>query len=164
MLLCRSVRSVLFLSLFASVLPAQQDRITTAIDARRSVVVRGSVSPQARPEFDRGAVEPDFRLGNITLMLRPSAAQQAGLERALFAGDERVERAKRIGVVGGVEQPVHRASRRRAGTGTAGRGDRDTNAAPDEAEHDDNDNDVADPVGAPPLRGRRLLADAPGGR
>jgi len=83
MLLCRSVRSVLFLSLFASVLPAQQDRITTAIDARRSVVVRGSVSPQARPEFDRGAVEPDFRLGNITLMLRPSAAQQAALEQLL---------------------------------------------------------------------------------
>jgi subtilase family serine protease len=69
--------------LFASVLPAQQDRITAAIDAHRSVVVRGSVSPQAQPKFDRGAVEPDFRLGNITLMLRPSAAQQAGLEQLL---------------------------------------------------------------------------------
>ena len=83
MLVSRSVRAVLFAGLFASVLPAQQDRITAAIDARHSVVVRGSVSPQARPEFDRGAVEPDFRLGNITLMLKPSAAQQAALEQLL---------------------------------------------------------------------------------
>jgi hypothetical protein len=28
-------------------------------------------------------VEPDFRLGNITLMLRPSASQQAALEQLL---------------------------------------------------------------------------------
>ena len=80
---CRSVLTVLFAGLFASVLPAQQDRITTAVDARRSVAVRGSVSPQARPQYDRGAVEPDFRLGNITLMLKPSASQQAALEQLL---------------------------------------------------------------------------------
>jgi subtilase family serine protease len=83
MLLSRSVRSVLFICFFASVLPAQQDRITAAIDARRSVVVSGSVSPKAKPQYDRGAVEPDFRLGNITLMLRPSADQQAALEQLL---------------------------------------------------------------------------------
>jgi subtilase family serine protease len=69
--------------LFASVLPAQQDRVTATIDARDSVVVRGSVPPQAQPKYDQGAVEPGFRLGNITLMLRPSAAQQAALEQLL---------------------------------------------------------------------------------
>jgi subtilase family serine protease len=53
------------------VLPAQQ------------VVVRGSVPFQARPEFDRGAVEGDFPLGNITLVLRPADAQQAALEQLL---------------------------------------------------------------------------------
>jgi len=69
--------------LFASVLPAQQDRVTATIDARDSVVARGSVPPQAQPKYDRGAVEPGFRLGNITLTLRPSAAQQAALEQLL---------------------------------------------------------------------------------
>jgi subtilase family serine protease len=81
--LCRSVRAVLSICLFAAVLPAQQDRITATIDARRPVVVRGSVAPQAQPKYDRGAVEPEFRLGGITLMLRPSAAQQAALEQLL---------------------------------------------------------------------------------
>jgi subtilase family serine protease len=80
---CRSVLTVLLAGLFASILPAQQDRITSAIDARHSVAVRGSVPRQAQPKFDRGAVEPGFRLGNITLMLRPSAAQQAALDRLL---------------------------------------------------------------------------------
>jgi len=83
MLLCRSLRSALLIAFFAAVLPAQPDRIAAAIDARVSVVVRGSVPPQAQAQFDRGAVEPDFRLGNITLVLRPSAAQQAALEQLL---------------------------------------------------------------------------------
>ena len=83
MLLCRSVRTVLFICFFASVLPAQPDRITATIDSRRSVAVRGTVPPQAQPKYDQGAVEPEFRLGNITLMLQPSAAQQAALEQLL---------------------------------------------------------------------------------
>ncbi len=81
--LCRSVCTALLFCLFAAVLPAQPDRITAAIDARRSVAVRGSVAPLAQPKFDQGAVEPEFRLGNITLILKPSAAQQAALEQLL---------------------------------------------------------------------------------
>ena len=80
---CRSVRAALFLCLFASVLPAQQDRIAAAIDVRHSLVVRGSVPFQAQPQYDRGAVEHGFRLGNITLILKPSASQQAALEQLL---------------------------------------------------------------------------------
>src|SRR5580700_8841838 len=83
MVLRPGVRATLLVCLFASVLPAQQDRITAAIDGRYSIAVRGSVPRQAQPKYDRGAVEPDFRLGNITLMLRPSAAQQAALEQLL---------------------------------------------------------------------------------
>jgi subtilase family serine protease len=71
--------------LYAAVLSAQPDRITAAIDSRYPVVVRGSVFPQAQPKYDRGAVESDFRIGNITLMLRPSATQQAALEQWLAA-------------------------------------------------------------------------------
>ncbi|MGO9257542.1 MAG: protease pro-enzyme activation domain-containing protein [Bryobacteraceae bacterium] len=83
MVLCPSVRAVLLVCLFAAVLPAQQDRITAPIDARNPVVLRGTVPPQAQPKYDRGAVNPDFRLGNITLMLRPSADRQAALEQLL---------------------------------------------------------------------------------
>ena len=79
----RSVRAILFVCLFASVLPAQRDRVTAAIDARNSVVLRGSVPLQAQPKYDRGAVEPGFRPGNITLMLRPSADRQEALEQLL---------------------------------------------------------------------------------
>src|SRR6202046_3378971 len=83
MVLRPGVRATLFVCLFVSVLPAQQDRIAATIDARSSVAVRGSVPRQAQSKYDRGAVEPNFRLGNITLMLRPSAAQQAELEQLL---------------------------------------------------------------------------------
>ena len=83
MVLCPGVRAILSICLFVSVLPAQQDRVIARIDARDSVVVRGSVPPQAQPKYDQGAAEPGFRLGNITLMLRPSAAQQAALEQLL---------------------------------------------------------------------------------
>ena len=77
------IRAALFVCLFASVLSAQPDRITATIDARYSVAVRGSVPSQAQAKFDRGPVESDFRLGNITLMLRRSAAQQTALEQLL---------------------------------------------------------------------------------
>ena len=83
MVLRLGARSVLFICLLASALQAQQDRITATIDAGPSVVVRGSVPVQAQPKFDQGTVEPDFLLGNVTLMLRPSAAQQAALEQLL---------------------------------------------------------------------------------
>ena len=83
MITCPSVRTALLICLAASVLPAQQDRINATIDARHSIAVRGSVPPRAQAKYDQGAVDPDFRLGNITLMLRPTAAQQADLEQLL---------------------------------------------------------------------------------
>jgi subtilase family serine protease len=85
MVLRPGVRATLFVCLFASVLPAQQDRITATIDARHAIAIRGSVARQAQPKYDRGAVAPDFLLGNITLMLSPSATQQAALEQLLAA-------------------------------------------------------------------------------
>ena len=83
MVLCPRVSAIILVSVSASALVAQPDRITAAIDARRPVVVRGSVPVQAQARFDRGAVRPDFQLGNITLMLKPTAAQQAALEELL---------------------------------------------------------------------------------
>ncbi len=83
MVLRTGVRTAAFVCLFAFLLPAQQDRITAPIDGRRSVVLRGSVPPQAQARYDQGAVEPDFRLGNISLMLGRSPAQQAALDQLL---------------------------------------------------------------------------------
>ena len=77
------VRTVLFVCLFAVLLPAQQDRLNAPIDGRHSVVLRGSVPPQAQARYDQGAVEPDFRLGNISLMLGRSPGQQAALDALL---------------------------------------------------------------------------------
>ncbi len=85
MVLRPGVRATLVICWFASMLPAQQDRITAAIDARYQIPVRGTVPRQAQAKYDRGAVEPGFRLSNITLMLKPSAAQQAALEQLLAA-------------------------------------------------------------------------------
>jgi subtilase family serine protease len=65
------------------VLPAQQDRIAGPIDSRTSIAIRGSVPLQVRRAADQGAVAPDFALGNITLVLRPSATQQAALDQLL---------------------------------------------------------------------------------
>lgn len=77
------VSAVGFLCLFASVSSAQPDRITAPIDGRRSVLVRGSVPYRARPAYDQGPVDSGFPLGNITLLLKPSARQQADLEQLL---------------------------------------------------------------------------------
>jgi uncharacterized protein (TIGR03437 family) len=64
---------------------AQPDRITTSIDPNQVVVLKRSVSPLARPQYDQGPVAASFQLPYITLMLKPSTAQQAALEQLLAA-------------------------------------------------------------------------------
>jgi len=64
---------------------AQQDRITTPVDPNQVVALKGSVSPQARRQFDQGPVAASFQLPYITLMLKPDAAQQAALQQLLAA-------------------------------------------------------------------------------
>lgn len=67
-------------------LPAQstvRDRLTRPIDSSQLSMLRGNVRAQARPEFDRGPVEGSFRLEHITMMFKPSDAQQASLDTLL---------------------------------------------------------------------------------
>ncbi len=64
---------------------AQTDRISAAIDARRSVVLHGSRHPQASPQNDRGAVEASFPVAGMTFLLKPSAGQQTALQQLLAA-------------------------------------------------------------------------------
>jgi uncharacterized protein (TIGR03437 family) len=57
----------------------------TALQAQpeRRVVLAGRVHPQARAENDRGAVDSSFPLTGMTLLLKRSAGQQAGLSQLL---------------------------------------------------------------------------------
>jgi len=64
---------------------AQPDRIATRIDSSQSVVLTGRVPRQATAQNDAGPVEASFPLPGITLMLKPSAAQQTDLNQLLLA-------------------------------------------------------------------------------
>ena len=64
-------------------LSAQQSRITARIDNTHSVRLSGRIHPKATVQNDRGAVEGSFQLPGITVLLKPSSAQQSGLEQML---------------------------------------------------------------------------------
>jgi len=58
---------------------AQPNRIRSRIDNSRSVTLAGNVHPFATAANDQGAVDSTFALPYITLLLKPSASQQASL-------------------------------------------------------------------------------------
>lgn len=62
---------------------APADRITGTIDSSHSVVLKGSVHAKAQPQFDQGPVDPAMSLDYITMMIQPSAKQQAALQQLL---------------------------------------------------------------------------------
>jgi subtilase family serine protease len=61
---------------------AQPDRIAT-IDSSNVVQLSRSLHPQAKQEFDRGLVSASFKLSYVTLVMSPSASQQAALNQLL---------------------------------------------------------------------------------
>jgi uncharacterized protein (TIGR03437 family) len=67
----------------ATALYAQQNRITTQVDNSLTVRLAGRVHPSANAQNDRGAVPASFALPGITLLLKPSAAQQSDLAQLL---------------------------------------------------------------------------------
>lgn len=68
---------------------AQPNRIGGVIDDTRKVVLKGSVHPKAQSRYDQGPVDPSLKIGYVTLMLKPSASQQAQLERLLEEEQDR---------------------------------------------------------------------------
>ncbi|HEY3838043.1 MAG TPA: protease pro-enzyme activation domain-containing protein [Bryobacteraceae bacterium] len=68
---------------------AQQPRIVQAIDANRTIELQKHIHPLARPEFDRGPADPAFRLGYVTLVLKPTTTQQSDLEALLVEQQDR---------------------------------------------------------------------------
>jgi len=79
----RAAAILLAILLFALAIPAEQSRITQAVDNGQRVALRGHIHPSARAEFDQGRVAPGMRLSSVTIQLAPTAAQQADLERLL---------------------------------------------------------------------------------
>src|SRR5205823_2678495 len=81
-MLTRCVTIFAAISLLAGNLLAQPNRIGR-IDNSRRAVLRGQMHPNARAEFDRGAVDSSMVLRSLTIVLKPAAAQQADLEQLL---------------------------------------------------------------------------------
>ncbi len=61
-------------------LPSTPSRIVGRIDEGRLVTLRGNTHPLARPEYNRGAVDPQTTLQNLILVLKRSPEQEAALE------------------------------------------------------------------------------------
>jgi len=64
---------------------AQQNRIPAGIDASQSVALTNHVHPKAQRQYDRGPVDAGFVMDRLSVMLAPSAEQQAKLDAYLSA-------------------------------------------------------------------------------
>ncbi len=76
----------LFSSLSYAVAP---DRISGALNGGQTVPLKGNVHHKALPQFDQGPAEPSLRLGYMTLLTVPSAAQQRALSQLLAQQQDR---------------------------------------------------------------------------
>src|SRR5690349_7933599 len=63
--------------------PAQRSRIPARVDNSRRAALRGNVHPMAIPANDDGPADPDLVLPRLSVVLQPSDAQQADLDRFL---------------------------------------------------------------------------------
>jgi uncharacterized protein (TIGR03437 family) len=82
----RSFAAVAFLLTFvflAPAQPAQPSRIAGTIDNSRRVVLPGHLNPRAQAGTDQGPVDSSLPLPYVTLVLKPSAGQQADLDQLL---------------------------------------------------------------------------------
>ena len=62
---------------------AQTSRITQTIDTSQRTILAGHLHPKALAADDQGRVFPSLELSYVTLMLAPSASQQADLAKLL---------------------------------------------------------------------------------
>jgi subtilase family serine protease len=68
---------------------ATADRISGALTNGQTVALKGNVHRKALPQFDQGPVDPAMRLGTITLMTAPTAAQVGALKQLLVQQQDR---------------------------------------------------------------------------
>src|SRR5580700_6896562 len=62
---------------------AQSDRLAGSINPRNTMILQANSNPKARPEFDRGRVNPAMHLDGIIFHFKPSASQQDALRELL---------------------------------------------------------------------------------
>ncbi|MGD1215559.1 MAG: protease pro-enzyme activation domain-containing protein [Terriglobales bacterium] len=62
---------------------AAPDRITGPINSSQTIALAKSHHPKAQPQYDRGSVDPSFKLSYITLLMAPSPSQQKALNQLL---------------------------------------------------------------------------------
>ena len=55
------------------------DRVGPIVPGQMVALV-GSVPPKAKPQYDKGPIDPQFMFGSVTLQTSPSASQQTELE------------------------------------------------------------------------------------
>src|SRR6201997_3114073 len=87
----KSIFPVLLMASFLSTASyaAVADRITREIDPSQTVAVRGNVHGLARPDSDLGRADAAKMLHGVTLVFRPSAAQQQDLDNLLAQQQDR---------------------------------------------------------------------------
>jgi subtilase family serine protease len=62
---------------------AAPDRITGAIDSSQTIALAKNLHPRAQPQYDQGAVDPQFKFDYVTLLTSPSASQQKALDKLM---------------------------------------------------------------------------------
>lgn len=76
-------RAVFAVALFSIPLMAAQDRIIGRAASEQHVRLSAGVPAKAKPEFDRGPVDPALKLNYMTLLTAPSLSQQKALDELL---------------------------------------------------------------------------------
>ena len=84
-----SCHCALVLIAAASTALAQKPRVAGPIEGNREVALQKHVHPLARPEFDRGPADAGLKLDYVTMVLKPTAAQQSDLETLLIQQQDR---------------------------------------------------------------------------
>lgn len=82
----RGIRITLFVLLAALICAAavaQQSRISAQIDGAQTVVLKGTVPPWVKSGSDLGPLDPSKKLDYVTMLLQPSAEQEAARKQLL---------------------------------------------------------------------------------
>ena len=82
-----------FLLLLTSTLCLAQspvDRITAPIEFGLTVPLKGNLHGGARPEFDQGRVDGSMEMQAVSLVFKPSPAQQSALDQLLAQQQDRM--------------------------------------------------------------------------
>jgi subtilase family serine protease len=62
-----------------------QNRILQQVDASQMTVLRGSLHPLAKAQYDRGRVNPAMEMRGVSINFKPSSSQEADLQQLLAA-------------------------------------------------------------------------------